>query len=91
MTHCPFCEAKLNKHQSTCPACHAKRGYLTIDNVVFGKSALIFIGLVMPFFTMMFGISAQNELGVAVSIAMIIPIMFTMFKLFFGQKWFISS
>lgn len=88
MSNCPFCKAELENAKSFCPVCHAKRGYLRVDDFLVGKTTLIFIGLIMPFIVALFGIIAQNQLGLWLSIAMIIPVLFTLSKLLIGQQWF---
>ncbi len=87
MSNCPFCQSNLEEKMTICPSCNAKKGYLKIDNFIFGKNLLIFFGLIVPFMIILFAISAQNLFGVSVSIIMILPILTTTGKLILGNRW----
>ena len=50
MSSCPFCQSDLEEKLTICPSCHAKEGFLKVDNFVFMKNSLIFLGLVIPKF-----------------------------------------
>jgi hypothetical protein len=87
MTSCPFCQSNLEEKTTACSSCNAKKGYLKIDNLIFGKNLLIFLGLIIPFMITLYGFSAQNLFGVYVSIFMTLPILFTTWHLVLGVRW----
>jgi len=64
-----------------------KKGYLKVDNFIFGKNLLIFCGLITPFMIILFAISTQNLFGVNVSITMALPILFAIWHLILGDRW----
>ena len=87
MSNCPFCQSNLEEKMAICPSCNAKKGYLKVDNFIFGKNLLIFFGFIIPFMIILFAISAQNLFGVSVSIIMILPILTTTWNLILGNRW----
>jgi hypothetical protein len=87
MSSCPFCQSDLEEKLTICPSCNAKKGYLKVDNFIFGKNLLIFFGLITPFMIILFAISAQNLFGVNVSIIMALPILFAIWHLILGDRW----
>ena len=87
MTSCPFCQSDLEEKMTICPSCNAKKGYLKVENFIFGKSLLIFFGLIVPSMIVLFAISAQNLFGVYVSIFMALPILFAIWYLALGVRW----
>lgn len=87
MSQCPFCNQSISAFQNECPHCGAHKAYYFLSNFTLNRNMLILFGLVAPFFIALFSISAQNELGVAVCIAMIIPVIISIFKLIAGKRW----
>ncbi|MGZ8918944.1 MAG: hypothetical protein ACXW0T_12050 [Methylobacter sp.] len=87
MSSCPFCQSDLEEMMTICPSCNAKKGYLKVNNFIFGKSLLIFLGLIIPFMLILFAISAQNLFGVSMSIITTLPILFTIWHLILGDRW----
>jgi hypothetical protein len=87
MSSCPFCQSDLEETITVCPSCNAKKGYLKVNNFIFGKSLLIFFGLIIPFMIILFGISAQNLFGIYVSIITTLPILFAIGHLILGDRW----
>lgn len=90
MINCPYCETTIEPNKSFCTTCDAKKGYLRINNVVLGKTVLIFFGLIIPLFLLLFGIAAQNQLGLWLSLLMALLILFTTGRLIIGNQWFKS-
>ncbi|MGJ0492569.1 hypothetical protein [Methylobacter sp.] len=87
MSSCPFCQSNLEEKKTICSSCNAKKGYLKINNFIFGKSLLVFFGLIVPFVIIFFAISAQNLFGVNVSVIMTLPILFAIWHLILGDRW----
>jgi hypothetical protein len=87
MTSCPFCRSDLEEKMTICPSCNAKKGHLKVDNLIFGKTLLIFFGLIVPFMIILFALSAQNLFGLYVSIFMTLPVLFAIWHLILGVRW----
>lgn len=87
MIRCPFCQSDLEEKMTICRSCNAKKGYLQIENFVFGKSLLIFLGLIIPFMLILFAISAQNLFGLWMSAILLLPVLFTIWHLLIGPRW----
>lgn len=85
MSSCKFCQSALEEKMTICPSCNEK-SYLKVNNFILGKNLLIFFGLIVPFMIILFGISAQNLFGIYVSIIMTLPILFTIWHLFLGDR-----
>lgn len=88
MSRCPFCQSEVANESTNCPSCHAKKGYLRLDNLIFGKSLVVLFGFILPSIIILYSIAAQNIFGVWMSIAMILPILFGIGLLVGGTKWF---
>lgn len=87
MTSCLFCQSDLEEQMTICPSCHAKKGYLKVNNLILGKSLLILFGLIVPFIVMLFSISSQTLFGVYVSIIMALPVLIAIWHLKAGVRW----
>ena len=88
MTHCPFCQSEVDDKSTNCPSCHAKKGYLRLDHLIVGKSLVVLFGFVLPLLIIFYGVAAQNIFGVWMSIAMILPMLFGIWLLVKGTRWF---
>lgn len=88
MSNCPICHSALEEKLRSCPSCNAKKAYIKIENLVLGKSAFIVLGIIMPVLIALLAISAQTLFGIVVSITMIAPLLYTIWRLIQGPKWF---
>lgn len=88
MISCPFCKSEIAVKDDICSICNAKKGYLKIYDLILGKNLLIFGGLILPFLFILFALSAQNLFGVYTSIVLTLPMLFAIWNLILGARWF---
>ncbi len=86
MISCPFCKSEIAAKDNICSTCNAKKGYLKIYDLIFGKNLLIFWGLILPFLLILFALSAQNLFGIYASIVLTLPMLFAIWNFILGAR-----
>ncbi len=87
MNRCTVCNSELDDRKKNCSRCHATLGYILFKGVVIGKSVLIILELILPAFFFLYGLAAQNTLGVWVCYLMLLIGLLGVGQLIMGPKW----
>ena len=90
MATCPFCMTEISDQASVCKSCGATKGYTTANGSIYGESQTIIFGVILPlalgiapFIFFGFNIITLIWLGI-----MLIPVLFSLFRLKTGGRWY---
>lgn len=94
MAECPFCKTEISDYANVCKSCGAEKGYIAKDGNIYGKSGTIIVGIIFPILAGTFliflaiGLFESKGLAIFLFIILMIPIVFSLYRLSSGPRWF---